>query len=324
MKMISMSFRRLLPCAAIVPLLFGACAAPAVEADEGAGPVEVVTTFYPLQFATEQVGGPDVTVTDLTPPGTEPHDLELTPRQVAAIADADLVVYLAGLQPAVDRAIAENATGTVLEVGALVPAPSPGADHADEPGHTEEPGHDHDHGGHDHGGRDPHLWLDPENMERIGSGIAAALSDLDPDDAAGYADRDATFDARLTDLDERFRTGLARCETRAFITSHEAFGHLAARYDLEQIAIRGLSADEEPSPARIAAVQQAARDHDIDTIFYETLVSPEVSESVARDLGLRTAVLDPIEGLADASTGANYFSIMDANLAALRGANRCR
>lgn len=322
-----MKLRLLAPLAA-APLLLTACATDST--DPGANPeaLTVVTSFYPLQYTAEQVGGDQVSVETLTQPGAEPHDLELTPQQVASITDADLVIYLAGLQPAVDEAIAEAQPAHVLEVGALVERidgteESAEHDHAEgehaEGEHTES---DHAEDEHDHGSLDPHIWLDPENMVAISDGVAAALTELQPD--GGFDQRADTLDTTMQDLDQRFSEGLAECETRTFITSHAAFAYLAQRYDLEQISIRGISPDEEPSAARIAEVQELAKADNITTIFYETLVSPAVSEAVANDLGLVTDVLDPLEGLTDASRGTDYVSVMDSNLEALRTANRCQ
>jgi zinc transport system substrate-binding protein len=298
-------------------------------ADGQPGQLDVVAAFYPFQFVVERVAGPRAAVTPLTSPGAEPHDLELTPRQVASVATADLVVYERTFQAAVDEAVDQSGNDHVLDVAAVVPLQPLGSgthehedeEHAEHEGeeHAEEEGED----GHDHGGLDPHVWLDPERMATIAGAVRDQLSAVDPDHAADYQAGAAALVAELETLDEEFRTGLARCEREEFITTHTAFGYLADRYGLTQIGITGITPDAEPSPARIAEVQHEATEHGVTTIFTETLVSPAIAEAIAGDLGLATDVLDPVEGITEASRGQDYVSVMRANLTALRKAGGC-
>lgn len=347
---------RALSVAAAIALIMTGCAttgpsgAPDQTTTSGqSAQLTIATSFYPLEYLARDVAGPQANVENLTPPGAEPHDLELTPRQVAQIQDADVVIYLAGMQPAIDRAVTEAQPANAIEVSSLVkliPADSDGHGHdhgqPDDSEHDHDDNHDHS-GEHDHGTEngadakndhdgdqnhgdqpiDPHLWLDPTNMVIIAKSLSDTLTGLNPTDTAGYRDRTAQLTQALNDLDRRFTTGLQTCETRSFVTSHNAFGYLARRYDLQQLTIRGLRAEEEPAPARIAAIQQETKEYKITTIFYETLVSPEISQSIADDLSLKTDVLDPLEGLTPQSRGSDYVAVMDANLTALRTAGRC-
>jgi zinc transport system substrate-binding protein len=277
--------------------------------------LEIVVAAYPFQFVAERLAGPYAAVQNLTEPGAEPHDVELTPRQVADIATADLVIYQRSFQPAVDAAVAQEGGDHILDTATVVQLQPLDESH-DHPG--EENGHDHQ------GGLDPHVWLDPRNVASIAAAVASRLTEVDPVHRADFEANLATLTAELTDLDRDFAQGLQTCVRREFVTSHAAFGYLARHYRLEQIAIGGLSPETEPSPARIAEVQDEAREHQITTIFYETLVSPAVAESIAGDLGLRTDVLDPIEGITDQSRGSDYIAVMRSNLVALRKANECR
>jgi zinc transport system substrate-binding protein len=273
----------------------------------------VLASFYPLAYVAERLVAPDGIVENLTQPGVEPHDLELTGQQVGSIADADLVLYLHGFQPAVDEAVEQNADDHSLDVAETVdPLPA-----AEEESHEDEDG---DHG--DLEG-DPHVWLDPANLAAISQAVADELAEVVPDRADAVQDRADELIAELNALDEEFDSGLAQCERRVFVTSHEAFGYLADRYDLEQVGISGLSPDAEPSPARLAEVQEVVQAEGVTTIFYETLVSPKVAETMAEDLDLATAVLDPIEGLTDDTADEDYLTLMRANLDALRKANGC-
>jgi zinc transport system substrate-binding protein len=318
MKMVFMTVLRALAAAAAVGslLVMAACGptngAPA--AGSRRGQLDIVVAFYPFQFVAERLAGPYGAVHNLTEPGAEPHDLELTPRQVAAIAGADLVIFEHSLQPAVDAAVEQQGGDHVLDTATVVPLQP-----LDDGG--SHPGPDAD--GHGHGGLDPHVWLEPTNVASIAAAVAARLAEVDPAHRTDFEANLAALRADLTTLDHDFAQGLKTCARREFITSHAAFGYLARRYGLEQIAISGLSPEAEPSPARIAEVHNQAREHQITTIFYETLVSPAVAKSVAGDLGLRTDVLDPIEGITDQSRGSDYVAVMRSNLAALQKANEC-
>ncbi len=315
-----MSFKRFLP-ALLAPVLLTACGAPSGE--PASAKPHVVAAFYPLEWAAASVLGEHGSVTGLTAPGSEAHDLELSPRQIASLAEADLVIYLKGFQPAVDAAIEESGAEHAFDVGTVVDLRPASDDH--DHNHDEEHS-DEEHSlddGHDHGDFDPHFWQDPERMATLATALSERLADADAEHAADYAASAEATVAQLTTLDDEFETGLARCERREFITTHAAFGYLADRYDLSEIGVSGVNPDDEPSPARIAEIHKEAEAHGITTIFFETLTSNAVAEAIAGDLGLKTAVLDPLEGVTENSPGDDYPSIMRANLEALRSANEC-
>lgn len=320
---------RMLVVPAVAALTLAACGG----SDSGAssGPT-VVASFYPLAFVAEQVAGDHAQVENLTQPGAESHDLELTGQQVGEVSDADLILFLHGFQPSVDAAVEQNAQERALEVSELVELipDQEGAEHAEEE-HAEEAGEEHaeepaeEHEEHDHGDLegDPHIWLDPANMQAIATAVADRLAEVDPDNAEAYQANADTLSSELDTLDQEFETGLAQCERTVFVTSHQAFGYLADRYGLEQVGIAGMEPDAEPSPERLAEVHQVVQDEGVTTIFYERLVSPKVAETLATDLGVQTAVLDPIEGLTDDTSDEDYLTLMRANLAALQEANGC-
>lgn len=324
MVLMKSSFR-LLVSGVIVTAGLTACGSP--PAGEPASPSvqtspSVVAAFYPLEWATRQVLGEHGSVTTLTAPGMEAHDVDLTAQQIAALADADLVLHLGNFQPAVDDAIAQSEPAAVFDAAdtvELIPAQA-----GDEDDHTEaEDEADQTAAGDDQGALDPHFWQDPSRMAKLVEALGARLAEIDPDNAADYTANAENAAAQLTALDEEFTTGLANCERREFITTHAAFGYLADRYDLTEIGISGINPDAEPSPARIAEIHEEAAAHGITTIFFETLTSDAVATSIAGDLGLGTAVLDPLEGVTDKSPGTDYPSIMRANLSALIAANGC-
>jgi zinc transport system substrate-binding protein len=266
----------------------------------------VVAAFYPLAYAAQQVGGDAIDVTSLTPAGVEPHDLELSAAQVAQIAEADLVLYVKGFQPAVDEAIEQQAADHAIDVSAGLTL-LPGEDQGDEPSD---------------GATDPHIWLDPANMAAIGESVGQRVSELAPSAADTVSADTEAFRAAMTNLSTEFSDALAECASRELVVSHEAFGYLARAFGLTQVGLSGLSPEAEPSPARLKEVSDLVRADGITTIYYETLVDPKVAQTVADETGATTAVLDPIEGLAPDSTG-DYASIMRQNLATLVAGQSC-
>jgi zinc transport system substrate-binding protein len=291
-------------------LIFAVAAGCGARPTSTDGKLNVVTAFYPLQFLSERIGGDAVRVTNLTKPGAEPHDVELNPRQVADVADAGLAVYLRGFQPAVDTAVAQEARGRSFDVSSAVPLLPLSGDGRSGDGHE-----------HADGNMDPHVWLDPVRFSTIAGQLGEKLAAKDPAHAADYRSRARDLQDQLQTLNLAYAGSLATCTRRELVTSHSAFNYLATRYGLTQVGITGISPEAEPSPQRLASVAQQARTTGTTTIFFETLVSPKVAETIAREVGAGTAVLDPLEGLTD--TKSDYFTVMRANLAALTTALGC-
>ena len=253
----------------------------------------MVAGFYPLAFAAERLGGSRVDVTHLTPPGAEPHDVELSPQDVERVRSADLVLYLGGgFQPALEEAV-DGADGRVVDLLGGLRLVDDGGD------------------------VDPHVWLDPQRYERIVARIGRELRARAPARA---------LEEDIRRLDREYRRGLASCGRREIVTSHAAFGYLAARYELEQLAVTGLAPEAEPTPGELERTVDEVRESGATTIFFEPLVSPRLAETVARETGAKTAVLNPLEGLTEdeLAAGEDYLSVMRANLAALREALGCR
>jgi zinc transport system substrate-binding protein len=315
--------------AAAVVGLVGGCSAATAETEPGqAGDrLQVVASFYPLEYAAQQVGGDRVSVVSLTKPGVEPHDLELTAKAVGRIAGADLVVYAKGFQPAVDTAVEQEGAGHALDVTPMANldllAPPVDDGHGD-PGHThteaEEPS---DEIG---GARDPHFWLDPERYAAVATAIADRLGHVDTAHAAEYSANAQAFAGRLAALDGELHTGLASCTNTDLVTSHAAFGYLSERYGFTQVPIAGLSPEGEPSAAKLVEVADFVRQHHVSTIYTETLGEPAFADTISQSTGARLAVLDPLEGLtgqAAGSGGTDYFEVMRSNLTVLRAGQGC-
>ncbi|MFD3455182.1 metal ABC transporter substrate-binding protein [Streptomyces sp. NPDC058691] len=317
--------RVLLPMAAVAGLVaLSACTAAAGETRTADGRLKVTASFYPMQFLAEQIGGSHVSVTDLTKPGTEPHDLELTPRQIGELGESGVVVYLKGLQPAVDDAIAQSGVRHVVDAASLTALEDHGTEvdghhHTTGDNHSDtEDGVPHEHD--EDAGADPHIWLDPVKYATVAEGVGRTLAAADPDHAALYAKNTAALVKKLDTLNTAFTDGLRNRTSDTFLTTHAAFGYLAERYGLVEEAINGIDPEAEPSAARMRALQSLAKDKHVSTVFFETLVSDRTAKTLAGDLGLRTDVLDPIEGITDRSRGSDYFGVQRANLKALRTA----
>lgn len=262
------------------------------------GTPEVVAAFYPLAWAAEQVVGDQAQVVNLTSPGGEPHDMELTPKATLQLTTADLLVYLPGFQPTLDDA-ATGRTEPTVTVDTVIEQRTT-----------------------DSGEPDPHFWHDPLQLAAVVDAIAQQMSEIDPDHAGDYADRAAATHADLTALDEQFRSGLDGCARDVVVVSHDAFGYLQ-KYGIQVAPIAGLSPDAEPTPGDLARLRDLIASEGVTTVFSETLASPATAETLANEAGVTTAVLDPIEGLSDTTADEDYLSLMKANLDALREANGC-
>ncbi|MFE6825739.1 metal ABC transporter substrate-binding protein [Streptomyces sp. NPDC057690] len=275
---------------------------------------DVVASFYPMAFLAEQIGGDHVNVTSLTEPGQEPHDLEISAKQTAALQESDAVLYLKDLQPSVDDAVAQSEIKTKIDAASLTTLEKHGNEVG---GHAAE--HD-DHENEESSGLDPHIWLDPVRYSQVAEGVGKAFEKADPDHAADYKVNTTALVKKLDALNTQFKDGLANTRTKVFVTTHAAFGYLAERYGLTEEAINGLDPESEPSAARVKELEKMAKADGVTTVFYETLVSDKTAKTIASDANLRTDVLDPIEGITKKSRGTDYFSVQEANLKALKTA----
>ncbi len=270
---------------------------------------EVVASFYPLAAATARIGGEFVEVTNLTPPGVEPHDFELAPDDLEALGRAEVIVHLGGgFQPALEEALGEAGEAVVLDGLDVVPTEPPPQEEAEE-GVTV----------------DPHVWLDPARFATIVEAIAATLVEADPGNRDAYMDNAHAYAAELRELGGSFRSGLSNCERSTIVTAHAAFGYLADAYGLTEVSISGVSPDSEPDARRLAELRDLVVDQGVTTVFTEELVSPEVAETLAREAGVDVAMLSTIEGLTEEqrAAGEDYGSLMLANLETLRRALGC-
>lgn len=309
-------------CAALSP------GSDSTAAASGAGPtaapsgaLTVSTSFYPIQYLAQAIGGEHVAVTSVTPTNVEPHDFELSPKDVTALSASSLVLYVSGFQPSLDDALAQVSGPAVVDLaGSVDLVHHDGVEEEHEEGATEA-AHDHDHDHDPAAALDPHFWLDPVRMQAAAKAVEAALAQADPAHADDYAANLNTLNATLADLNTSYSTGLGHCERTTFVTSHAAFGYLADRYGLTQASISGVDPESEPSPAELAEVKKIVESTGTTTIFTEELVSPETAQAVAAETGARTRVLSPIES---APEDGDYAGTMRTNLEELRTALSCQ
>ncbi|WP_455559511.1 metal ABC transporter substrate-binding protein [Agathobaculum hominis] len=299
-------------CTLSLSLLTGCGTQPAdTAADDGR--LRVLTSFYPMYDFACKIGGDCIDVTNMVPSGTEPHDWEPSTNDLKNLEKADVFIYNgADMEPwAEDLLVSRSDTLRVVEASENVELRTTDGEH--------EHAHEHEDADHHHGDFDPHVWLDPENAKIEMEAIRDALCAADPENSTVFQSNYEKYAAELDALDAEFREKLAPLPNRTIVVAHEAFGYLCDAYGLTQVGIEGLSPDSEPDPGRMAEVIDFVREHSISTIFFEELVSPKVAEAIASETGAQAKMLSPLEGLSDeqAAAGADYFSVMHDNLAAL-------
>lgn len=270
--------------------------------------ISVVASFYPLYFFASQIAGDKATVYNVTPSAAEPHDYEPTTQDIATIEDSQLLILNGGKLEAWGDSIKNTLQGTktaVIVVGENLANRNMMENNVGIP--------------------DPHVWLDPPLAKAEAFAIAQELEKIDPTDAAVFETNMAVLNSKLDALDQEYRSGLSNCQKKDIITAHAAFGYVAADYGLNQVSISGLSPDEEPSPAKLADITDFAKKNSVKYIFFESLVSPKLAQTIANEVGVQTMVLNPIEGLTDqeSSAGKTYLTEMASNLAHLKIALQC-
>lgn len=299
-------------CTLSLSLLTG-CGTQPTDTAAGDGRLRVLTSFYPMYDFACKIGGDCIDVTNMVPSGTEPHDWEPSTNDLKNLEKADVFIYNgADMEPwADDLLVSRSDTLRVVEASENVELRTTDGEH--------EHAHEHEDADHHHGDFDPHVWLDPENAKIEMEAIRDTLCAADPENSTVFQSNYEKYAAELDALDAEFREKLAPLPNRTIVVAHEAFGYLCDAYGLTQVGIEGLSPDSEPDPGRMAEVIDFVREHSISTIFFEELVSPKVAEAIASETGAQAKMLSPLEGLSDeqAAAGADYFSVMHDNLAAL-------
>lgn len=275
--------------------------------DTQSNKIQVTASFYPLYYFASEIGGDKAEVKNITPAGSEPHDYDPSTQDIARIESGDMLILNGSVEAWGDK-IKDNLKGTNVKI--IVAGEGLLARQLTEEGETMQ---------------DPHIWLNPQLVKKEVQKITEGYIEIDPANSNFYKEGERQLNTKLDQLDSLYEQGLENCATRDFITSHEAFAYLADRYNLNQVAISGVSPDEEPSAQQLAEVAEFAKKNNVKYIFFETLISPKLSETIANEVGAQTLVLDPIEGLSDddIKQGKNYFTVMEDNLKNLQTALSC-
>lgn len=285
----------------------------------------IAVSFYPLEFLASRLTNTDYDVFPVISSGVEPHDFEPSPHDIVRLQEADIFFYNGlGFEPWVERitpTLLEHGV-TVIDASALLDASSVSfldlhsADTIDSDDSAEE----------EHGQFDPHYWLDPRLFADLAEEIKNQLAHQYPEDAPLFSSNNRVVQADIAAVYARYKQRLAHCDLDTVIVSHDAFGYLSRQFGFQVISIAGFSPQVQPSAKRLGELATLAKEQGIKTIFFESLVSPKLSETLASEIGATTAVLDPIEGIsaADRAKGIDYVKIMEKNLDALAAAMQCR
>lgn len=306
----------------LIALLYGCTTnrtAPAAEENK----VTVYTSFYTMYDFTLKIAGDKANIINMVPPGMEPHDWEPSPKDIAGLSKADLFIHNgAGMEGWADKVLGSIKGSELIVVETSKNIHLEKAEHGEA--ERDEHAEDGDPDGHSHEGLefDPHVWLDPMNARLQMEAIRDGLIQADPRNSTFYQERFKEYSDRLDALDKAYRSAVEGFRKKEIVVSHAAFGYLCHAYGLEQLAIEGVSSESEPTPAKMAEIIDFVREHEVKAIFFEELASPKVAEAIARETGVRTALLNPLEGLGEENlkAGKDYFSVMEENLEALKQA----
>lgn len=275
--------------------------------------IKVMTTFYPMYEFTKEVVGQAGEVSLLIPAGTEPHDFEPSAKDMAKIMKSDVFVYNSDELETWVKSAKENLTSsktTVIQAARAIQLAEA------QPAAEDSPQEKHQHT------KDPHVWLDPVLAMQEVQTIEQQLSKKYPQKQEIFAQNAASYRQKLQKLDQDYHTALQSAQKRTFVTQHAAFGYLAKQYDITQIAIAGVSAEQEPSPSRLAELKSYVKENHIEVLYFEENASSKVARTLATETGVKLAVLNPLESLTkqQIQAGDTYLSVMQANLVALKQA----
>ena len=301
------------------------CGSSTKESDGAAkksgGKLNVATSFYPVQWLVQQIGGDKVTATSVTPANVEPHDYEISPAQIAKLGKVDALVYVKGFQPSLDEAAEALKGPKIVDLSGSVDLVHHEGVESEHHEHKDGEGHAHKHA-HKSGSEDldPHFWLDPVRMGKAADRVTERLAKADPSSAETFKANAKKLKERLGALNGSYDNGVKTCQRRAIVTTHTAFGYMAERYKLTQIALSGIDPEAEPSPAVLAQVKKFIQENGTTTVFTEELLPTKTAEALAKETGIKTDVLNPLESKPD---DGDYISVMDKNLKAIRTALGC-
>ncbi|HEY5695683.1 MAG TPA: zinc ABC transporter substrate-binding protein [Candidatus Saccharimonadales bacterium] len=280
------------------------------KSNDASQKLSVTASYYPLYDFAKNIGGDKAVVTNITPAGSEPHDYEPTPQQLVATQKSAVFIYNGATMEQWVTKFLPDYKAVVVKASQNIPLRQ-GTNENGSPDATTA---------------DPHFWLDPVLAQQIVKNILAGFIQADPSSSAYFTANANTYIAKLAALDSQFKQGLATCNQRTVVTSHAAFSYIGSRYNLNIVAIAGITPGVEPSAAKLAELSNLVRQNHINYVFFESLASPKLADTIAAETGAKTAVFDPIEGLTESAQqqGKSYISVQQQNLQNLRVALGCR
>ena len=269
--------------------------------------LQIIASFYPMAFFAQQIAGDNASVTNVTPAGAEPHDYEPSTQDIAQMEHANLIILNGNVEPWGDKIKTnlKNSSVKIITAGEGLATRT-----LTENGTTST---------------DPHVWLDPILAKQEVQKISDAIIQIDPANKILYTTNTNAVLQKLGQLDNTYKASLASCTIKDIVTSHAAFGYLAQQYGLNQLAIAGLSPDEEPSAQALITTANFVQEHNVKYIFFESLVSPKLSQTIANETHAQTLELNPLEGLTkdQQQQSEDYFTVMYNNLHNLQTALSC-
>lgn len=285
---------------------------------------EIYTSTFATAAIAREIGGDQVNVKMIVPPGADPHSYEPTSKQLTEIAKGDLFLLTGTTLEPYSKKIQESLKGTdvrFIETSKDVTLLKSDATlHAhEEEGHTEDE-HAHEEEEHDHGKYDPHVWLDPVNAKAMARSITAALSKEVPKDKATFEKNLKAFDQQADALDKEFKQAVADGSKKELLVTHAAYGYLAERYGFTQLPIAGISPSDEPSQKQLAALVKEARMHDLKYVAFEETVSPKVARVIQKEIGAKSVTIHNLESVTKSQQNSSYFKLMEENVQTLKQA----
>jgi zinc transport system substrate-binding protein len=279
------------------------------------GKVQLITSFRPFTLLVGPVGGDHVTITQILPPGADPHDYEPTPNDAVALKNGRIFFYDGPfLEPwAADLAASSNPDINLVTFADAIPGPAYDkmkSQYTDFPNMTQ----------------DPHLWLSPQLTEYYVAYVARRLSETDPQNASDYQKNAALFEKRLKQLDSDYSSGFSNCTTRTFLSSHAFLDYTAAAYNLTPISIAGMSPDAQPSMKQMSAIVEEAKAHNVRGIIVEPQEAEDLGKALAAELNLPVysfTTMEVLPGGPLTSADTDYVAIMENNLQEMRKAMQC-
>lgn len=326
MKKIAILFTLLLPLSIVLAGCSGETDKPS---QSNSGKISVYTTVFPIQYFAERIGGENVSVKTIYPPGADEHTFEPSQRDMMKLADSDLFFYVGlGLEGFIEKSKATLKSQNVelVPVGEgldFIPGSDSGSSHDSHEDEADEEDSSHasdSSGEHNHGDVNPHVWLDPIYSMDLAMAIKNSLVKEAPEKKADFEKNYEQLAKELEELNHSFEETIHNAKLKKIIVTHAAFGYWEKRYGLEQISISGLSTSNEPSQQELEKIIKTANDEGIKYIMFEQNITSKLGEIVKQEIGAKALHLHNLSTLTekDIENNETYFTLMKKNVESLK------